>query len=374
MSVPSSTPLRVLLLGGTGYIGGSALDHLLKNRPNLAKQFAFTLVVRDQGKADQLQQRYPEAKLNIVLTSHADTAKITELAAQSDVVLNLADADDLNLAKAINEGLAKRAAAGGRRPVLIHTSGTSVFSDPKEEDGNHTTKHTYSDAHPEDFWALPASAPHHAIDLEVVKAQDAGVNVLLVIPCTIVGLGTGLNKLSVQIPGLMTAALLRNPPQAGTFGKGANEWPFIHVLDLAEAYAILLAKAVGLDSEGRPLADDVTPLAFGRQGVYYPASGHYTHSELAKQIASTLHRLAPDLVQTTEVTPFSQSDIDGSLYGKFAGKVYGGSIRVSSDKLPALGWKPTHPALEVTVEQDAVYQLERCRKGQLKGSKVSMDK
>ncbi len=172
MSAPSS-PLRVLLLGGTGYVGGSTLHHLTTYRPNLAKHFAFTLVVRDQAKADQLQQRYPEAKLNIALTSHADPAKITELVAESDAMLNLAESDDMNLAKAINEGLAKRAAAGGaRRPLLIHSSGTSVRSDPKEEDGNHTTKHTYSDAHPEDFWALPSSAPHHAIDLEAVQAQE----------------------------------------------------------------------------------------------------------------------------------------------------------------------------------------------------------
>ncbi len=144
---------------------------------------------------------------------------------------------------------------------------------------------------------------------------------LLVIPPTSIGLGTGINKQSIQVPHLITAALLRNPPQAGTVGKGANEWPFIHVLDLAEAYAILLAKAVGLDSVGRPLLEDSTPLTYCHQGVYYPASGHYTHSELAALIASTLHRLAPDLVQTTEVKQFSQSDIDGFLFGQFVGWV-----------------------------------------------------
>ncbi len=147
-------------------------------------------------------------------------------------------------------------------------------------------------------------------------------------------------------------------------GKGANEWPLVHVLDLAEAF--LLAKAVGFDAEGRPLPEDSMPLTYGHQGVYYPASGHYTHSELAALIASTLHRIAPDLVKTTEVKQSSQSDIDTFLFGKFVGMVYGGSIRVSSDKLPALGWKPTHPGLEVTVEEDAAYQLARFRKGELK--------
>lgn len=329
--------------------------------PQFARQFDFTLVVRDQGKADQLQLRYPDAKLNIVLTNHADTAKIAELAAESDVVLNLADADDLPLAKAVNEGLTKRVnTAGVRQPVLIHTSGTSVLSDPKEEDGNHATKHTYSDAAPEDFWALPASAPHHAIDLEVLKAQDVGVKTLIVIPCTIVGLGSGLNKLSVQVPGLVTAALRRSEgAQAGTVGAGANEWPYIHVLDLAEAYVILLSKALSIDLEGNPVAEFQASLTYGREGVFYPAAGHYTHKDLAALIATTLHRLAPDVVKTTEVRPFTQKDIDESLYGKHVGMVYGGSVRVGCDKLPKLGWKSTHPGLEVTVEKDCGHQLKK---------------
>jgi len=371
-----SAPIRVLLLGGTGYIGGTALDTLQTKYPALAKHFVFTLVVRDQGKADQLQQKYPHAKLNIVLTNHADTAKISALAAESDVVLNLADADDLPLAKAVNEGLTKRVKAGGaRQPVLIHTSGTSVFSDPKEEDGKHATKHTYSDAAPEDFWSLPESAPHHPIDLEAVKAQDAGVNTLIVVPCTIVGLGTGLNKLSVQVPGLITAALRRKGgAQAGVYGEGVNEWPYIHVLDLADAYVILLSKAVGLDLQGNAVSEQTPSLTYGRQGTVYPASGHYTHKDLSQLIAKTLHRLAPDVVKTTEVRPFEQADIDESLYGPHAAMTYGGSVRVGCDKLPKLGWKPTQPGLETTVEEDAKHQLERFRSGKLTAGKVSMAK
>jgi nucleoside-diphosphate-sugar epimerase len=299
------------------------------------------------------------------------------LAAQSDVVLNLADADDIKLAKAVNSGLSQRAQADrSRQPLLIHTSGTSVLSDPKHDDGTEPAKHTYSDEAPEDFWSLPDTAPHHAIDLEVLKAQDLGINTLVVIPCTIVGIGSGINKMSVQVPALISAALQREKdPQAGTVGTGANEWPFIHVLDLAEAYALLLSKAVGLDlNTGRPVTESTPPLTYGRQGIVYPASGHYVHKELAALVGKTLHRLAPDVVKTAEVRPFEQNDIDSALYGKYVGMVFGGGVRVSCDKLPKLGWKPTHPGLEVTVEQDARHQIERLRKGQLSGSKVSMDK
>jgi len=370
---PSVGALKVLVLGGTGYIGGSVLDHLLRSRPTLCARLAFTLVVREQGKADQLLQRYtsgPDSetiKINIVLTDHADTKKIAELAAESDVVMNLADADDLNLAKAVNEGLIKCAKAHPqRRPLLLHTSGTSVFSDPKEEDGTHTTKHVYDDAHPDDFWSLPSSAPHHAVDLEVLSAQDKGVNTLIVAPCTIVGWGAGINHQSIQVPGLIKGALLRKPPQTGVLGTGANEWPYIHVNDLAEAYALLLIKGLGVDNDGHPLASDPHPLSFGRNGVFYPAAGHYTHRELAQRIASTLHRLAPDLVQTEDITPWTDEDIERALYGKkMVGLIYGGSVHVQCTRLPQLGWRPTHPPIFDTLEKDAQAQISKLRAGTL---------
>lgn len=52
---------------------------------------------------------------------------IEEQASKADIVLNTADADDLELTKAILRGI-KRTTAGGKRPILIHTSGTGVAS------------------------------------------------------------------------------------------------------------------------------------------------------------------------------------------------------------------------------------------------------
>lgn len=49
--------------------------------------------------------------------------------AAADVVLNVADCDDVALTGAVLDGMRARFAATGRRPVLVHTSGTGVIMD-----------------------------------------------------------------------------------------------------------------------------------------------------------------------------------------------------------------------------------------------------
>lgn len=64
--------------------------------------------------------------VRVVKGSNSDIALITEEASKADVILNAADADDLELTKAVLAG-AKQTTTG-KRPILIHTSGTGVAS------------------------------------------------------------------------------------------------------------------------------------------------------------------------------------------------------------------------------------------------------
>ena len=70
--------------------------------------------------------------MKTVIGDHSELGKIAGLVAQADIVVNAADADDLPLTKAILNGLKTRNAAGGLRPILIHTSGTGVATDRAE--------------------------------------------------------------------------------------------------------------------------------------------------------------------------------------------------------------------------------------------------
>jgi nucleoside-diphosphate-sugar epimerase len=360
MAASLSTPLPLLFLGATGYIGGAALDALLKS--DVAPQLKVTTVSRGEDKAKILRERYPT--ITVVVGNHSDTKLITELASQNDVVLNAADADDLGLAKAIIEGLKARRgqthpALKKKKPLYIHTSGTSVLSDPKEESGDIPPTRTFSDLDPEAFWGLPPSAPHHKIDLAVLDAyKTEAIDTIIIIPPTIVGFGPGINPMSIQVPGLVKAALARGA--AGVLGKGANHWSFVNILDLADAFVRLLRG--GLDGKA----------TVGRDGVYYCEAGEYVHSELAQKIATTLNKLAPDLVPTTEVKPFTKEEIDEYLFGAYAGMVFGGNSVSHAERLKQLGWKPTHGGVYDVLEDEAKELIKQKRDGKTAKGTVSL--
>jgi hypothetical protein len=76
------------------------------------------------------------------------------------------------------------------------------------------------------FTKIPETNPHRSVDLEIVKADAAGIcKSYIVLPSTIWGEGKGelyekeiSNSFSQQIPNMIRAALDRG--QAGVIGKG----------------------------------------------------------------------------------------------------------------------------------------------------------
>lgn len=68
---------------------------------------------------------------------------ITNLASKSDVVINLADCDDLPLAEAVLKGLKLYKERTGKVTTLIHTSGTAVFFDDTKDGSYKPNGHFY---------------------------------------------------------------------------------------------------------------------------------------------------------------------------------------------------------------------------------------
>lgn len=64
--------------------------------------------------------------MKVVKGSHSDLDLITEEASKADIILNAADADDLDLTKAVLAGAKKTRI--GKIPILIHTSGTGLVT------------------------------------------------------------------------------------------------------------------------------------------------------------------------------------------------------------------------------------------------------
>lgn len=127
-SLPKASASKtVFLLGATGYIGGTVLTKLL-SLPTPPS--TITVLMRDEKKAQAISQiKTNGTTLKPIMGSLQDLETLTKAAADADIVINTADADDLDATKALIEGMKQRKEKTKHRSLLIHTSGTGVFVD-----------------------------------------------------------------------------------------------------------------------------------------------------------------------------------------------------------------------------------------------------
>ncbi|KAJ7104365.1 NAD-binding protein [Mycena belliarum] len=319
----SGTKTHFLVTGATGYIGGSVLTRFLAH-PH-ADTFQFTAIVRDSQKA----AKFEELGVHAVVGSHSDAHLVEKLASEADVVIAMADCDDVGAAKATLEGLRKRHTLGSR-PIFINTSGTGVLVDDAK--GMHSTDTVYDDSDADQIETLGSNQPHRPVDKVITQADAEGyVRSYIILPSTIYGIATGRlvelgiqNPHSIQIPQLINAALDRG--QAGMVGEGKNLWPNVEVHELADLYIKLYDSIV---------ADDAT--GHGRNGYYFGASGEHSLYDVGKAIGEAMVTLEKS--SSPEPTTFTQEDLDKY----FGGSPYlGTNSRCRPTHSRALGWSPVN--------------------------------
>lgn len=88
-----------------------------------------------------------------------------------DVAINAATSDDLELTKAINQGLARGRSRSGRKGVLVHISGTQLIE--SKPTGRLEDVPRYDDLDVAQIEAIPDGALHRLIDLEYVQLRSS---------------------------------------------------------------------------------------------------------------------------------------------------------------------------------------------------------
>lgn len=92
----------ILIFGATGYIGGAVLCSLLKEFP--PPKYTSTALVRSPSSHAAIEK----LGVKVLKGCHSDHATIQEAASQADIVVNCADADDIELAQSIIDGMELR--------------------------------------------------------------------------------------------------------------------------------------------------------------------------------------------------------------------------------------------------------------------------
>ncbi|KAJ7101336.1 NAD-binding protein [Mycena belliarum] len=319
----AQTTTKFLITGATGYIGGTVLTRFLEH-PN-AEAFHFTALVRDPKKA----AIFEELGVHTVVGSHKDAALVEQLASEADVVLSIADCDDLGAANATLAGLKKRHAKLGSKPIFIHTVDIlGVLIDDAK--GMHSNAVVYDDSDADQIETLAPTQQHRNVDLAITQADAKGyIKSYIILPSLIFGLAKGRlvdlgvqNPHSMALPYLITAALDRG--QAGMVGEGKNVWQIVDVDETADLY-IKLYDAI--------VADEAT--GHGRNGFYFAANGEQEFYPLVKAIGTALVALGKST--SAEPTTFTQAELDKYFGGS---AVLGTNSRCRATRSLSLGWKP----------------------------------
>jgi nucleoside-diphosphate-sugar epimerase len=210
--------MRIFLTGANGFIGGAVAASLI------AEGHAVRGLVRDKAKADAVTAHGIEA----VIGTLDDTALLQAEARASDGVVNAANSGHRGAVDALIAGL-----AGSKKP-LIHTSGSSNVADRALGEPSERIFHEDTPIEPE-----PERAARVAIDQLIVTTS--GIRAVVLCNSMIYGNALGPPAQSVQVPVLAQQA--RESGVARYIGRGLNRWSNVHIADVAQLYALALAKA-----------------------------------------------------------------------------------------------------------------------------------
>ncbi|KAK7044262.1 hypothetical protein VNI00_007984 [Paramarasmius palmivorus] len=295
-----SQKVKILVTGVTGYIGGAVVDRFLARSD--ASSLDIRAIVRSKEKAEKLR----DFGINLIVGSHNDENVMVKAASEVDVVIAMADSDDLNAAKYILRGLKKRFEETGKPPIFINTSGTGTLADNAA--GLGTTDTIYDDADPDQIETLPPTQIHRNVDLEITNAdKEAGIS----------------NPHSIQVPSLIKASLDRK--RAGMVGQGKNVWPNVDIHELAELYNLLYDATI----------NNPNKIGHGREGYYFGASGEHKLYDVSKAIGEALVELG--ISDNGDPTTFTPQEMK-KYYNQ--SNYMENNSRCVANRSRALGWSP----------------------------------
>lgn len=289
--------MKALVIGASGYIGGSVAAKLLN------EGFEVIGTTSSDDRAAELK------KLNIepAVGSHKDSSFITPLCAKADVVINAADSDARQLVETV------LAALKGTGKKFIHTSGSSIVSDTAC--GEYSDK-IYDETTPLD--PVPQKVARVEIDRRILGAAKEDVHTIVICPCLIYGRGLGLTKESIQVPAMINQA--RKSKVARCVGRGQNIWSTVHIEDLVDLYALAASGSVPAGT------------------FLFAENGEINFKSLAEAIKSSLQLSAP-----VEEWPIEDAVAEwGEGMAKFA---LGSNSRIRGKRSREFGWNPAHDSV-----------------------------
>ncbi|KAJ8087883.1 hypothetical protein PM082_006739 [Marasmius tenuissimus] len=318
------------LTPASGYIGGSVLSRLL-SVPNAHSKYEFRAIVRNADKAKILEEKFG---VKAIVGSHSDQGLMEKEASEADVVLAMADCDDVDAAGGINKGLKKKFEATGKRPILVHTTGAAVLNDTAV--GEFTSEEIYDDENVQQLETISPDALHRLVDLKVLEADEAGyVKSYLICPGIIyddaqnplVDAGVA-NSRTIIFKMLVPPAVKRG--YGIIVGKGENVWLNVHIDEAAEFYVLMFTSVL----------DDSKNVPHGREGYFFLGAEEHKAVQYYNEVTKVLFELGK--VKSPDPRPLGEDEAVEHFgpWGAVARVALGGNARFVGNRARKLGWVP----------------------------------
>jgi len=192
--------------------------------------------------------------------------------------------------------------------------------------------------------SIPITSPHKDVDTWIFDNTE-DITAAIIAPSTINGIGSGpFKKTSQQVINLAKAAVARK--KAGWVGERTLvKWGNVNIHDLSELYRLVLDGLLSNTIES------------GRKGGWYFGSiQEHTWLKVVEGLGEILHRKG--LVDTSAVSQLEKTYTDKYLWGEEAKVLWTGDSRCVANRSKKIGWKPSHPNVYETLEQEVTWLIE----------------
>lgn len=309
---------EILIVGATGYIGGTILSHLAAN-----PKYRLTAIVRQPEDAESLGTHY-SSRIKVITAGIVARETLVQAARLAKVVIyacrNTQDGID-----ALMEGLASRPRRGPGdahmdKGVFIMLSAIISLVNPQVPALGELSGRVFSDVdNAEEIMNLPTTHWHVSQEQGFLrKGRESGVMaVVLSLPFAL-GNGTGaVRRTSFAHQYIKAIAKMGRP---FVLGKGLNKWSWCSVHDVARAVDFLIPRLCMTEDPDR-------------KHYYYLSSGDFTVRDEAMAIGKLIGLGGEEEVQELSYAQFKEvmSELPA---------LWGVSCRVRADCLRSAGWEP----------------------------------
>jgi len=312
--------VRVFITGITGYIGGQLATDLSRQHP----EWQLVGLVRNIEQAQKVVGRLPQVQT--VLGDLSSLDLLLDQARKSDIVVQAADCDNVQIVETLIKGLSQ----GGKGGSYIQISGSASNIEVPNGYGQPSSR-IYDDVRDAvEITTFDSSHLHSDADQATVReGKELGVKTALLVPCVVYGEGEGpIKKDSITFPVLEKAIIARG--KGFTVGDGQNSWSGIHVKDLVSAVILLIEDA---------LLPHGAKMTWGVEAVYYVEAGDYVLNNAVVKLVEVLNR--EGLIQSQEIEKLS--DAEALSIHPYALLMWGANSRCQGSRLRSFGWKPAQP-------------------------------